>query len=360
MRQTPLQQRKEYTPTDPAGPGSNDQASAPPAPDQPTPPPQYEQQVLAFWGPRDATEQPRRKLWYEFLCALGCRGASRIAVAFVLDAEADAKGRTTKSLTRASADSGISISTFRRVVRFMEQHGLAWVEQRFDPRTGRQTTSRIHLNQGWKRHPRTYRRNVSVGGSPGHSDTPPRSQGHPLKSVRGEVNEDRLRRPAADSGTSRAIRPTTEKREQPADHPIPEELIGALAARSREHDVPFAEAAVRLRVARGELTTADLRHRLEHVLPPRMNTEDPAAVERWNADVAAGRIDRSRKGGYPAPPDDPRFTTEDPDDAINVARRQGHAQGLIDGRRAQARDAVAEAIERSRRRFTTPDPGDDA
>ena len=53
------------------------------------------------------------------------------------------------------------------------------------------------------------------------------------------------------------------------------------------------------------LKVEDLRRYLEEVLPPRMNDGGPEAAERWKADEAAGRVDRTRVGGYPAP----RFTT---------------------------------------------------
>ena len=48
------------------------------------------------------------------------------------------------------------------------------------------TRNRIHLNQGWKRHPKTYRRNVSGGHSPRHSDggPPVTVTGHYLKRSR--------------------------------------------------------------------------------------------------------------------------------------------------------------------------------
>ena len=71
--------------------------------------------------------------------------------------------------------------------------------------------------------------------------------------------------------------------------------------------MPFAETAVRRRLTAGELTNIDLRYRLNQ-LPPRLAT---LTAEQWAADEAAGRVDRSRKGGYPAPPDDPRFTAAD-------------------------------------------------
>ena len=92
------------------------------------------------------------------------------------------QGRTDASLSRLAKETGIGIRTFQRSLRRMVDTGAAWVERRFDPRTGRQTTSRIHLNQGWKRHPRTYRRNVSGGDSPRHSGPPP-PQWHPPATV---------------------------------------------------------------------------------------------------------------------------------------------------------------------------------
>lgn len=124
----------------------------------------------------------------------------------------------------------------------------------------------------------------------------------PLEGVRteGQISES-----IAAAGTSRAS--MIDRREQQPS-PEGERLIDALAGRSREHDLPFAEDAVRRRLATGDLTNADLRHRLNQ-LPPRLATLTP---ERWAADEAAGLVDRSRRGGYPAPPDDSRFTAEDP------------------------------------------------
>ncbi|MCY3933664.1 MAG: hypothetical protein OYL41_11120 [Acidobacteriota bacterium] len=115
------------------------------------------------------------------------------------------------------------------------------------------------------------------------------------------------------AGTPRARRADQERQEQqqPDLPPGDENLLRAIAGRSREHDVPFAEAAVRRRLAAGELNTVDLFEYLNNALPPRMNTQDPEAQARFDADEAAGRVDRNRKGGYPAPPDDPRFTMED-------------------------------------------------
>ena len=134
--------------------------------------------------------------------------------------------------------------------------------------------------------------------------------------------------PAA--GTSRAS--SADQEQQPASPTGAENLIRAIAGRSREHDVPFAETAVRRRVAAGELTTDDLFSYLNDALPPRMNTQDPEAHARFDADEAAGRVDRRRKGGYPAPPDDPRFTTED-ETGGNLAR------ALTSIKRRQARGA---------------------
>ncbi|MCY3786096.1 MAG: hypothetical protein OXG47_05135 [bacterium] len=111
----------------------------------------------------------------------------------------------------------------------------------------------------------------------------------------------------AAAGTSRAS--SADQEQQPSSPTRAENLIRAIAGRSREHDVPFAEAAVRRRVATGELSTDDLLSYLNDVLPPRMNTQDPEAHARFDADEAAGRVDRRRKGGYPVPPNDPRFTT---------------------------------------------------
>ena len=104
------------------------------------------------------------------------------------------------------------------------------------------------------------------------------------------------------------------RQEQEADL-APEKLISAIRARSAEHDVTFLEADVRRRIAAGKLTTADLLEYLNEWLPPRVNhasNESDPAHQRFLADDAAGRTDRSRKGGYPAPPDDPRFTTPYP------------------------------------------------
>lgn len=111
------------------------------------------------------------------------------------------------------------------------------------------------------------------------------------------------------ASTSRAS--STDQEQQPALPPGGENLIRAIAGRSREHDVPFAEVAVRRRLAAGELTTDDLFRYLNDILPPRMNTQDHAAHARFDRDEVAGLVDRRRKGGYPAPPDDPRFTTDD-------------------------------------------------
>ena len=101
------------------------------------------------------------------------------------------------------------------------------------------------------------------------------------------------------------------RQEQETDR-APEKLISAIRARSAEHDVTFLEADVRRRIAAGKLTTADLLEYLNEKLPPRVNhasNESDPAHQRFLSDDAAGRTDRSRKGGYPAPPDDPRFTT---------------------------------------------------
>ena len=180
--------------SDPSAPPTPDRTAAVPddqapepddgqAPDLDTtttaPTPQFKQLTLGFWGPHDTARKPRRKLWYEVLTALRHKGAAMLAVAVALAANADSRGRTDASLSRLAKETGIGIRTFQRSLRRMVDTGAAWVERRFDPRTGRQTTSRIHLNQGWKRHPRTYRRNVSGGDSPRHSGTPPRHSGTP-------------------------------------------------------------------------------------------------------------------------------------------------------------------------------------
>ena len=124
------------------------------------------------------------------------------------------------------------------------------------------------------------------------------------RQLEGVRTEGQISESIAAAGTSRASS-ADRRKQQPS--PEGERLIDALAGRSREHDLPFAEDAVRRRLAAGDLTNADLRHRLNQ-LPPRLVTLTP---EQWAADEAAGLVDRSRRGGYPAPPDDPRFTTED-------------------------------------------------
>ena len=130
-------------------------------------------------------------------------------------------------------------------------------------------------------------------------------QSGPLKGyVQGQISESK-----AAASTPRAS--SADQKQQPASHPGSENLIRAIAGRSREHDVPFAEEAVRRRVAAGELAVENLLSYLNDTLPPRMNTQDPEAHARFDADEAAGLVDRRRKGGYPSPPDDPRFTTED-------------------------------------------------
>lgn len=124
------------------------------------------------------------------------------------------------------------------------------------------------------------------------------------RQLKGVRTEEQISVSIAAAGTSRA---SLDDRRQQQPSPEGKRLIDALAGRSREHDLPFAEDAVRRRLAAGNLTNADLRHRLNQ-LPPRLATLTP---EQWAADEAAGLVDRSRRGGYPAPPDDPRFTTED-------------------------------------------------
>ena len=115
------------------------------------------------------------------------------------------------------------------------------------------------------------------------------------------------RRAAADP--PRANSADRRRREQQPDRSASDGLITAIAARSREHDVRCSESGIRARLAAGVLKVEDLRRYLEDVLPPRMNDGGPEAAARWEADEAAGRVDRTRVGGYPAPPDDPRFTT---------------------------------------------------
>ena len=138
----------------------------------------------------------------------------------------------------------------------------------------------------------------------------------PLNGARGEaaspheryVRGEQIKSKAAAEAPARAGGGDRRQAQQQPDDISPEgeRLIDALAGRSREHDLPFAEGAVRRRLAEGELTNADLRRRL-NTLPPRLATLTP---EQWAADEAAGRVDRRRKGGYPAPPDDPRFTLD--------------------------------------------------
>lgn len=128
--------------------------------------------------------------------------------------------------------------------------------------------------------------------------TPPR---------RGTYGEISTARAAADR-PARA-REAAHRQEQQPDRSAPDGLITAIAARSREHDVPCNESGIRDRLAAGVLKVEDLRRYLEDVLPPRMNDGGPEAAERWKTDEEAGLVDRTRVGGYPAPPDDPRFTT---------------------------------------------------
>ena len=219
----------------------------------------FQQLELTFWAPRDATEKPRRKLWYEFLLALNLRGASLIAVAFVLDANADSKGRTTISITRVATDTGISRSTIERAIRRMDRLGALWIEPRYDSRNGRRTTSRIHLNQGWKRHPRSYRRNVSAGHSPRHCD------GGPPVTVTGlevsTVKEVRVLSAAAVEDTpSRATPPTLHEQQQPYRQIRRiEGLIGTIASRARQLGIPYDEADERHGIADGDITVDDLQ-----------------------------------------------------------------------------------------------------
>lgn len=126
--------------------------------------------------------------------------------------------------------------------------------------------------------------------------------------LRGHVRTGQISTSQAAAELPAHAREATAQEQQP-DRSTLDGLITAIAARSREHDLPCSEDGIRDRVSTGVLKVEDLRRYLEEVLPPRMNDGGPEAAERWKADEAAGRVDRTRVGGYPAPPDDPRFTT---------------------------------------------------
>jgi len=184
----------------------------------------------------------------------------------------------------------------------------------------------------------------------------------PLKGVR---TEGQISRAKAAAGTSRASSADRRRQQQPGRKNRIEGLIGAIAARSRALGRPFDEAEARRNLASGERTDDDLQRQADeldadclarpftdpatgrHVkrnpeaiaasvehqrclaaeegrpfdeAAARLEAEraddrhlaqclalgDPEAHARFDRDEAAGLVDRRRKGGYPAPPDDPR------------------------------------------------------
>lgn len=333
----------------PPGPVTHDQALAPPAPDQ---------RYLPLLADVEASRRPERA-WVRELFIVARVEKSDQLVGWLLYSYTDRHGLidpaqwhpqnppSVRHLIKRAG--GISIATVTRALAELRRVGL-YRSRRLSP--GGPLIGEMAVI-GRFRSPRTA---TLKGGGSAHGEPTPRLMVSPPDLYVEDVVKEHRPDPgrAAIAGTSREPPPPED---QQPDRSIPDGLISAIAGRSREHDVPFAEHAVRLRFARGQITTADLRRYLEDVLPPRMNAEDPEAVARWIADEAAGRTDRSRKGGYPAPPDDPRFTTEDPEDELDLAREQGQLQGLVDGRRAQARAGADECMAQIRRRFDLePDP----
>lgn len=282
-----------------------------PAPDDP------QQLELRLFERLDAFRgvPPEKGLWRELLdVAIGTvetftANGKTISAAFLHHVAWALFGRTDRAGVAQVTDQDLANDIRRPTSRSRVTAALAVMHRLRISRPTRlnRRGARIHaLNLGGLDWPAIRRRAAATKKQPSgvHTTQLELPSGVHTTQLEGVRTEGQISESIAAAGTPRAS-VADRRKQQPS--PEGERLIDALAGRSREHDLPFAEDAVRRRLAAGDLTNADLRHRLNQ-LPPRLATLTP---EQWAADEAAGLVDRSRRGGYPAPPDDPRFTTDE-------------------------------------------------
>lgn len=273
---------------------------------------------------------PDRGLWRELLdlaladARLFWHGGEQISAAalwsvgLTLYMLADSAGRIREtSINRIAARARLAARTVRTALQVLAR--LRVVRQR---RPKRREPMIRELNLGGLDWPTIRRRSAEIFAEQAINPSPsaatvaalnpsePPECGDRRRTLGLVQREIPLEAPRATPGTSRA------RDQQPADEdqqPIRKvesarRLIVAIVARSAEHDVPcVGEDVILHRFRDGKIDVGDLLIYLNETLPPRMD-DSPEAIARWQADDLAGRLDRSRKGGYPLPADDPRFT----------------------------------------------------